>query len=38
MPDTKLKTAVLGLDDRSKLLLEAASKIGYFQIPSLIVY
>jgi len=32
MSETKLKTAVLGLDDRGRFLLEAASQIDYFQI------
>jgi predicted dehydrogenase len=32
MGKSKLKTAVLGLDDRGQLLLEAASKIDYFEI------
>jgi len=32
MGEGKLKTAVLGLDDRGELLLEAASRIDYFQI------
>jgi len=32
MGEGKLKTAVLGLDDRGQLLLEAASQIDYFQI------
>jgi predicted dehydrogenase len=32
MSKGKLKTAVLGLDDRGLLLLEAASKIDYFQL------
>ncbi len=32
MSETKLKTAVLGLDDKGLLLLEAASKTGHFQI------
>ena len=29
---SKLKTAVLGLDDNGQLLLEAASKIDYLEI------
>ena len=32
MGKSKLKTAVLGLNDRTELLLEAASEIDYFQI------
>jgi predicted dehydrogenase len=32
MSESKLKTAVLGLDDSGRLLLEAADKSGYFQI------
>ena len=32
MSGNKLKTAVLGLDDRGELLLEAASRIDYFEI------
>jgi predicted dehydrogenase len=32
MSEGKLKTAVLGLDDKGRLLLEAASKIDYFVI------
>jgi predicted dehydrogenase len=32
MSENKLKTAVLGLDDNGQLLLEAVSKIGYFEI------
>ncbi|MFZ0033799.1 MAG: Gfo/Idh/MocA family oxidoreductase [Sedimentisphaerales bacterium] len=32
MSENKLKTAVLGLDDKGRLLLDAASKIDYFQI------
>ena len=32
MSENKLKTAVLGLDNRGQLLLEAASKIKHFQI------
>jgi predicted dehydrogenase len=32
MDSKKLKTAVLGLDERGQLLLEAASQIDYFQI------
>lgn len=32
MGDSKLKTAVLGLDDNGRLLLEAVSKIDYFEI------
>jgi predicted dehydrogenase len=32
MGENNLKTAVLGLDDNGQLLLEAASKIGYFEI------
>jgi len=32
MSEGKLKTAVLGLDDEGRLLLEAASKIDYFEI------
>ena len=32
MSEGKLKTAVLGLNDQGRLLLEAASKIDYFQI------
>ena len=32
MPDTKLKTGVLGLNDNGRLLLEAASQSDYFQI------
>jgi predicted dehydrogenase len=32
MSDNKLKTAVLGLDDRGQFLLEAASQIDLFQI------
>jgi predicted dehydrogenase len=32
MSEDKLKTAVLGLDDNGQLLLETASKIGYFEI------
>ena len=32
MSENKLKTAILGLDDRGQLLLEAACQIDYFQI------
>lgn len=32
MSENKLKTAVLGLNDRGQLLLEAATQIGYFEI------
>ena len=32
MNENKLKTAVLGLDDRGRLLLKAASQIDYFEI------
>lgn len=32
MNESKLKTAVLGLNDKGKLLLDAAQKSGYFQI------
>jgi predicted dehydrogenase len=32
MSEGKLKTAVLGLDDKGQLLLEAVSKISYFEI------
>jgi len=32
MSEDRLKTAVLGLDDRGRLLLEAASKMEYFSI------
>ena len=32
MSEDKLKTAVLGLDDRGRLLLEAATQADYFEI------
>jgi predicted dehydrogenase len=32
MPDSQLKTAVLGLDDTGMLLLDAASRLAHFQI------
>jgi predicted dehydrogenase len=32
MSEGKLKTAVLGLDDRGRLLLEAATQADYFEI------
>jgi len=32
MSEEKLRTAVMGLNDRGRLLLEAASKVDYFQI------
>ena len=32
MPETRLKTAILGLDDNGRLLLEAASQLDYFHI------
>jgi predicted dehydrogenase len=34
MSDSKLKTAVLGLGEEGRLLLEAASKTGFFEIAS----
>ncbi len=35
MPDKKLKTAVLGMDKRGRIILEAAAKAGYFHIQAI---